>query len=372
VGCKARRLSSVNRRRLRELLLPGVVGLAIGLFGALLAVAAHTPLPWLIGPLLAVAVARFSGANCGALAGGRQVGQWIIGTALGLYFTPHVATLVGRLWWLLLLSGAFALALGYVCGFLLDGLSHVGRTTAVFASVPGGAAEMSLLGERYGARPDVVAAAQSLRIIIVVLTIPAIFAALGLHGSDPFEPATADVHVGGLAALLCATLIGGLLLARAGVPNAYILGALAVGIGLTAAEIKLSAMPRTLSNAAQLLLGCALGARFERAFLREAPRLVAAIAVSVGTAMVLTALFASAAGVMTDLHVATLVLATAPGGIAEMAITAKVLELGVPVVTAFHVTRVAILLTCTGPVFVWLRGHVQARRSRGSPRGPVA
>ncbi len=40
---------------------------------------------------------------------------------------------------------------------------------AIFASVPGGAAEMSVLGERFGARVDRVAAAQSLRILIVVL-----------------------------------------------------------------------------------------------------------------------------------------------------------------------------------------------------------
>jgi hypothetical protein len=63
------------------------------------------------------------------------------------------------------------------------------------------------------------------------------------------------------------------------------------------------------------------------------------------------------------LHPATLVLATAPGGIAEMSITAKVLELGVPVVTAFHVTRVVLLLTCTAPIFVWLRRRHRARSS---------
>ena len=33
----------------------------------------------------------------------------------------------------------------------------------------------------------------------------------------------------------------------------------------------------------------------------------------------------------------TLLLGTSPGGITEMAITAKVLQLGVPVVTAFQV-----------------------------------
>ncbi len=38
-----------------------------------------------------------------------------------------------------------------------------------------------------------------------------------------------------------------------------------------------------------------------------------------------------------------------------MSITAKVLDLGVPVVTAFHVARVVLLLTCTAPLFRWLR-----------------
>jgi len=45
------------------------------------------------------------------------------------------------------------------------------------------------------------------------------------------------------------------------------------------------------------------------------------------------------------------VLATAPGGIAEMCITAKVLQLGVPLVTAAHVTRVVVLVIGTGSLF---------------------
>jgi hypothetical protein len=352
--------------------LAGVKGLAIGLAGGLLASIAQVPLPWLIGPLVAVAASRFAGAEVSALPGGRQSGQWIIGTALGLYFTPEVAALVARLWWLLLIGGAFALALGYLCGYLLHALTRVDKTTAVFASVPGGAAEMSVLGERYGARVDVVAAAQSLRIALVVLIIPALFASLGLHGADVFRPGTAEVQLLGLVALLGATLLGGLLFARVGIPNAFILGALAVAIPLTIADFNLSAMPRPLSNAAQLLLGCALGARFERGFLHQAPRAAGAVVLSVALAMVLSALLAWAMAAATKLNVATLVLATAPGGIAEMAITAKVLELGVPLVTAFHVTRVVILLTCTGPLFASLRRYRIARRARHDRRGPVA
>jgi hypothetical protein len=205
--------------------------------------------------------------------------------------------------------------------------------------------------------------------MLVALVIPSVFAGLALHGTDAFQPGIAELRFGGLAALLVATLGGGVVLDRFRVPNAYVLGALAIAIPLTVAEINLSAVPRPLTNAAQLLLGCALGARFEREFLRQAPRLVAAVVASVAAAMLLSALFAVAIAATTDIRLATAVLATAPGGIAEMAITAKVLELGVPLVTAFHVTRVVMLLTCTAPVFGWLRKY---RAARYAGRGPVA
>jgi uncharacterized membrane protein AbrB (regulator of aidB expression) len=50
---------------------------------------------------------------------------------------------------------------------------------------------------------------------------------------------------------------------------------------------------------------------------------------------------------------ATMVLGTSPGGIAEMAITAKVLQLGVPVVTAFQVCRLVAVLVLAEPLNQW-------------------
>jgi uncharacterized membrane protein AbrB (regulator of aidB expression) len=56
-------------------------------------------------------------------------------------------------------------------------------------------------------------------------------------------------------------------------------------------------------------------------------------------------------GWATGTHPATSILATAPGGIAEMSITAKLLQLGVPIVTAFHVSRVVVLVTVSSPMY---------------------
>jgi uncharacterized membrane protein AbrB (regulator of aidB expression) len=57
------------------------------------------------------------------------------------------------------------------------------------------------------------------------------------------------------------------------------------------------------------------------------------------------------------LHWATMMLGTSPGGIAEMAITARALQLGVPVVTAFQVCRLVAVLVLVEPLYRsgWLR-----------------
>jgi membrane AbrB-like protein len=315
-----------------------------------------TPIPWMLGPLFSVALLRVAGVHITAPPGGRQVGQWVIGTALGLYFTPQVVREVAGWWPLLGLGAAFAIVLGYVGGLALARLAGIDRTTAIFASVPGGAAEMTVLGHRFGARADSVAAAQSMRVVIVVAVIPAVFFQLDLHGTDRYLPGMSAFEPAGFALLMAATAVGGSVAQWLRVPNAYVLGSLAVAIPLTAAEVNLSAVPTLASNCAQVLLGCALGARFHPNFRKGAPRFIGAVVASVLGAIVASALFAIAVGFVSGLNPATLVLAMAPGGIAEMCITAKGLQLGVPLVTAFQVVRIVVLLLVTGPLFARLRG----------------
>jgi membrane AbrB-like protein len=320
----------------------------------------HAPIPWMIGPLFVVAAGRLAGWPLLPPPGARQMGQWIIGTALGLYFSSSVVRQVAGLFPLMLVAALASVLVGFLSGSVLAVLSGVNRPTAFFASVPGGAMEMSVLGERFGARVDRVAAAQSLRILIVVSLVPWAYVALGVHGAERYLQASSGVRVLGLAALLGASALGALMLQRLRVPNAWMLGSLFVAGPLTALQADLSAMPSWLSNAGQLLLGCALGARFRPDFLHTAPRFLGAVAVSVVAAIILSAFFALGLGLLVDLVPATLILATAPGGIAEMCITAKVLQLGVPIVTAFHVTRVIVLVTASGPLF----GLLDRRRSR--------
>lgn len=337
------------------------VALVVALGAGALCAALHTPIPWMLGPLAAIALARVAGVDLGAPRGAREAGQWIIGAALGLYFTPAVVAQVRDAWGLLAAGAAFSIAVGYLSGAVLARLAGIDLTTGVFASVPGGASEMARLGERYGARSDRVAAAQSLRILLVVGIVPAVFTLSGAHGTDPYAMGAPVFDASGLALLLAATFAGGTLATLLRVPNGYVLGALAVAIAFTAREAHLSSIPPLLSNGAQLLLGWALGARFQRDVLRGAPRFVGAVVVAVLLSVALCAAFGAVLAKLSGRPLPTLVLGLAPGGVAEMAVTAKVLHLGVPLVTAFHVTRLVVLLLATAPLFalarrLWRRG----------------
>jgi membrane AbrB-like protein len=325
-------------------------------FGAAEAcIALDTPLPWMIGPLFSTALACMLGARLGAPVQAREAGQWAIGTALGLYFSAPVLAALGRNLPWIALAVAFAICLGVASGALLRRLSGSDQATAFFAMAVGGASEMAVQGERHGAVVEHVAAAHSLRIMMVVGTIPFAVRWWSSHGwgagIDPFAPLAASVQPGGLLVLILLTSGAALLLKRLGVPNAWVIGPLLVALALTAAGIELSRLPEWMIRTGQLFIGVSLGTRFTPRFVHTAPRYLASVAACSACTMLLAAAFALCVAELTGLHPGTMLLATSPGGIAEMSLTARVLHLGVPVVTAFHVSRMVVVVLAIGPLF---------------------
>ncbi len=328
--------------------------LLIGILAAQAAVWLHSPLPWMIGPLVAISLGRLRGWPLAVFPGGRQAGQWMVGTTLGLYFTPLINAQLLHYSWAILLGTAYALALGVVCALLLRRWAQVDFVTAFFSTAIGGSSEMSLQAERHGAPGYKVAAAHSVRLMLVVMILPFSYQFLGLHGLDPYFPAVVQVRYGGLLWLIAATVPLALLMKRLGAANAWVLGPLLASLLLTANGVELTAMPRWIVNGGQLLLGCTLASRFSPDFIHEARRFLGAVIRVVLLALAVSALFGWALAALMGAHPATLILATAPGGIAEMTLTAKVLELGVPLVTAFHVTRAVALILLVGPLCRYL------------------
>lgn len=338
---------------------PFLAALLVAFCGAALCLWWNTPLPWMIGPLFGVALLRLAGRDLRCPVPVREAGQWAIGSALGLYFTaPVLAALLGYAGWIAL-AVLFALLLGLLCAWLLHTLSGTDRGTAFFAMAIGGASEMAVQSERHGAVVERVAAAHSLRMMLVVAVIPYAVRYWSGHGlgigHDLYVPGALDVHYGGLLLLVLLTGAAATVLKRLDVPNAWVIGPLLMALLLTGCGINLSRLPEWMIRLGQLFIGIALGSRFTPGFLHAAPRYLASVAACSLLALVLAAAFGLGLAQWAGLHAGTAILATSPGGIAEMSLTAKALHLGVPVVTAFHVSRMLVLVLSIGPVFRLLK-----------------
>jgi membrane AbrB-like protein len=332
-----------------------LLALLLALAAAQLCLWLDTPLPWMIGPLFATAAACMLGAPLRAPLAVRAAGQWAIGTALGLYFTAPVVGALVSYAGSILLAVVFALGIGWAFSALLRRLSGLDRATCFFAMAVGGASEMATQGERHGAAVERVAAAHSLRIMMVVSIIPLAIRWWGGHGLgaglELFVPGAAAVNYGPLLLLVLLTCLGALGLTRLDVPNAWVIGPLFVAILLTANGVNLSRLPEWMIRAGQLFIGVSLGTRFTPGFVHTAPRFLASCAACSLAMMALGAGFGLALAAFGGINPGTAILATSPGGIAEMSLTARVLHLGVPIVTAFHVARMVAVVLLIGPLF---------------------
>src|SRR5512132_644632 len=82
------------RQQMRGILTALAVGIPAGFLFAWI----HTPIPWMLGPMIAVASLNLMGVPMNSPPYARQLGQIILGSAVSLYFTPPVvAALAGNL-----------------------------------------------------------------------------------------------------------------------------------------------------------------------------------------------------------------------------------------------------------------------------------
>jgi membrane AbrB-like protein len=350
--------------------------LLVAVASALLCRWLRTPIPWMLGPLLGVAACSIAGVPTRSAAALRNVGQWVIGAALGLYFTAEVGQLVVSLWWAIALGIVWALSLGYGFGLWLQHRSAADfpelsardlRATTYFAGAIGGASEMTLLADRNHARADLVAASHSLRLVMVVVCLPFgmqwFQSHWGLHVNSNLLPGPRLLQWPGIFDLALATGAGALFMRAIKGNNPWFMGPLLVAMGLTLSGVQWSAVSTEMSNMAQLFIGISLGVRFKREFVRTAPKWLGSVAIGTLGMIVASGVFGWALSWGTGLHPATLILGTSPGGIAEMAITAKVLELGAPVVTAFQVCRLIAVLLIVAPLYKWVAVPEQTERT---------
>lgn len=312
----------------------------------------NVPLPWMIGPMLFAGMVSAASRKVAVPAITRPVGQTVVAAFVGLAFTPAAVVAVAEQIVPMVAAALLTIAAGFVVAGVLMRLTSIDVISASLASVPGGPVEMAALASRYRVAPGPVAFAQTMRIALLVLIIPPVL--VGMAGGAPDLSAvltSGEVGLLGAVLLLAIAAAGGVLFQAIRVFSPFFLGPLAFSAAAAALSLPVSMPPFILLASAQILLGVWLGCMFDRDMLRRSRSFIPAAFVSTLVLLVLCAAMAFAISALTGIDRQVMVLATAPGSVTEMALTAKILQQGVAMVTAFHVVRVFIILPAAPLIF---------------------
>ncbi len=347
-----------------------VTALGLGTAGGYLCFLLHVPLAFMIGAMIATSAAAIAGVRVGVPKPLRTVMVVVLGIMLGSSFTPDLLDRLGD--WVVSLAGLAV----YIVAAAAAGLWYLRRVarfdgvTAYFTAMPGGFNEMVLMGGAMGGDDRMIALGHSLRIMLVVLTVPFAFQAL-----PGYDAAARDWSLGGLGPaltelpardwlLLAACGLAAPVAHRLRIPAGQLVGPMMLSAAIHLAGLTAGKPPGLLVAAAQVVVGAAIGSRFAG----ESPaRLWRAAKVAVGlTALLLavTVVTAVAVHLLTGLSLPALILAYAPGGLAEMSLVALSLQVDAPFVATHHIVRIVAIIILA-PV-AWRLWRGRAGRDAGT------
>ena len=313
----------------------------------------NLPLAWMLGAMVATTVASLGGAKLHVPGPMRSIMIAVIGVLLGASFTPEILH-DAREWPLTI--GCLALYLGVVVGVLFlyfHRIVGLDVPTAYFSAIPGGLSEMVITGAAMGADDRTIALVHTARVLLVVLTIP--FWYRFMTGVTT-TPASMGPSIGavGLAELvvLGACAVAGVWVGRLIRLPAYRLsGPLLASAAVHATGLSSSAPPWEVVAVAQVVVGSAIGARFTGVPVRRVIGLMAAALISTGVMLAATVAFALALAPVTGIDWRSVVLAYAPGGLAEMSLIALSLGIETAFVATHHVLRIGLVVVAAPLVF---------------------
>ena len=309
------------------------------------------PLPWMIGAMVFASCVRLAERPLPVPGQTRQIGQILVATSVGLSFTPDAVAAMGSLLVPMFGTAIATIGLGFVVAMFLMRVSKTDVVTAVLASIPMGPVESANLAERYGVRPGPVVFAQTLRIMLLVVLIPPAIVAIDGTIKDPVAALSQMSWTASGATLLAVAGLAGAFLARAvRLANPFFVGSLGGAAMAAAFGFPITAYPYPILVLAQIFLGVWLGAVFDRDLLRGARGFIPGAILASLLLIVLCVGMGVALAWITGETWQVMLLSTAPGSVTEMALTAKILQDGLPVVTAFHVVRIFIILPFAGSI----------------------
>lgn len=323
------------------------LAIAIGATGGAAANWFGLPLAWMIGAMAATTVAAIAGAPLVLPMGLRSIMVALLGVMLGSSFTPDILQRMAE--WAVSLATLFAYVAvaGTASMLYFRRFGGYDRPTAFFSAMPGGLSEMILVGSELGGDGRIISLVHASRLLLVVLILPFAFQLLlGYEvAARPAAGPALEVMAPADFLILAACGVAGFFGAKAlRLPAAAVVGPMVLSAALHVAGATEAKPPVELVNAAQVVVGASIGCRFAGVGLTLIRRTVVLAAGSTVILIAVTLAFGFALNAATDLPLSALVLAFAPGGLAEMSLIALALSLDAAFVATHHIVRIFLIV----------------------------
>jgi uncharacterized protein len=232
------------------------------------------------------------------------------------------------------------------------------QTSALLAGSPGALSQIVILAEEKGADVAGIAMVQTMRVIILTAALPLLLAVTGIASSAPPTIATVIASPLGLVALIVASLGMSLLLRLMKFPASWMFGAMIASSVLHGAGVVEGGLPSWMRNVALVGIGALIGTRFAR---MKASTMLSHFNAGLGSfavAILISAIFVTIIALTTNVRLADVMVAFAPGAMDAMLALALTLHIDPIFVGAHHISRF-VFVSITTPGIVHLFGRPQ-------------
>jgi len=319
-----------------------------GLLGGICAYVIGAPMPFMLGGIFGAAsfvlYYERNGAQLPKLSRWvRLIFMSIIGAMIGSRFSPELLSILPQYWISGLAIIPFILLAHGGSYAILRGLGKYEKLDAYFASLPGGIIDSAALAEEAGADLRIVTAQHFIRIIMVVVSIPLLFlfvggSAVGSLGGQSMAAAGYDIL--DVIWILAIALIGLMVGRLTNLPVSHMMGPLLFALILSVTGVVSIDIPNWMTDAAQFMVGTALGAQFS-GMSRKLLMKGLGMGLLAGTYMLtLGATFAAILTQFVPAKFEALFVSFAAGGLAEMSLIALSLNFNPIVVALHHLARI--------------------------------
>ncbi|ASJ76575.1 AbrB family transcriptional regulator [Granulosicoccus antarcticus] len=330
--------------------------LSLGVGGGVLALLLHFPIPWMLGSLIACALAIFAGLPVQTLPIALE--RWMR-IAIGVSLGPSVASSIQ-------LSGddlpfAIAAALSITTLTVFIGMpwfarqAGLPRPAAFLCALPGGLSMLLALAGDSGNRAEVLMV-HAVRIVIVVVSISLLARFLGVPPVPDPLLASLEWHNDTSPFVLAGLIVACFILAeKLNIAGGHVIVPMVLSAMLAAFTDINMAPPTLVKTLALLVFGMVIGSEVAHGPRDRYARFFVASSLFTIAIMCLAAVFALMLVPLIDQHFLVLFLALAPGGIAEVSLVALALGLDAGMVALVHSCRF-IYIIGVGPIGLrWLR-----------------